>query len=133
MDPPELDRCIGLRAYGSRFEGIGGRIRVEIDEFHVEELIDKCVLEGVKPKPDHEHRYLLIKIRKKGVDTIHALKFVERIFGARFRVLGLKDASSISVQYAASKRRDLCVGWADLPSWLSIECLGYIDLSLIHI
>ncbi len=119
MIAPAEDREIGIRYYCTEFEGIGGRIRVRPEDFVVEELLNPRVF-----RPLRSGRYQVLKLIKKGMDTIHACRVVERLTGARIRYFGMKDSRAVSVQYVISDRP---IEEGELTRQLRLEHVGYLD------
>lgn len=72
---PDLDSQIGILVYSTKFSGIGGKIRVEPEDFQVSELIsDKS-----KKSINDENGYAVYKLKKKKLILImHYLEFLER-------------------------------------------------------
>ncbi len=66
---PDLDSQIGITVYSTKFTGIGGRIRVEPEDFQVTELISEKVQNSI----NDQNGYAVYKLKKKKIDTNHAL------------------------------------------------------------
>ena len=71
---PDLDSQIGISVYSTTFPGIGGKIRVEPEDFQVSELIS----EKSKKSINDQHGYAVYKLKKKKIDTNHALSGIFR-------------------------------------------------------
>jgi len=69
---PNLDSLIGISVYSTNFNGIGGKIRITPEDFHVSELIS----EKAKKSIDDIDGYAVYKLKKKKIDTNHALSDV---------------------------------------------------------
>jgi len=70
----DLDSQIGIQVYSTRFPGIGGKIRVESEDFQVSEIISEKAENSIK----EEDGYAVYKLKKKKIDTNHALSDIFR-------------------------------------------------------
>ena len=95
---PNLDSQIGITVYSTEFNGIGGKIRAEPEDFQVTEIISQRAQNSINAKEG----YAVYKLKKKKIDTNHALSDVFRKKGIRLKSLGLKDASAITEQFVCS-------------------------------
>jgi len=95
---PNLDSQIGITVYSTEFNGIGGKIRIEPEDFQVTEIISQRAQNSINA----EEGYAVYKLKKKKIDTNHALSDVFRKKGIRLKSLGLKDASAITEQFVCS-------------------------------
>ena len=66
---PEIDSQIGITVYSTTFDGIGGKIRINPEDFEVSEKISDKSLNSVK----EQDGYVVFKLKKKKIDTNHAL------------------------------------------------------------
>jgi len=95
---PNLDSQIGITIYSTKFYGIGGKIRVIPEDFQVTEIISERAQKSI----NDQEGYAIYKLKKKKIDTTHALSDVFRKKGIRLKSLGLKDASAITEQFVCS-------------------------------
>ena len=95
---PDLDSQIGISVYSTKFDGIGGKIRITPEDFEVSEKISEKTLNAI----NQEEGYAVYKLQKKRIDTNHALSDIFRKKGIRLKSLGLKDASAITEQFVCS-------------------------------
>ena len=95
---PDLDSQIGISVYSTDFNGIGGVIRVTPEDFLVSEMISEKSQNSIKENDG----YAVYKLKKKKIDTNHALSDIFRKKGIRLKSLGLKDASAITEQFVCS-------------------------------
>ena len=98
---PKLDPQIGISVYSTKFEGIGGKIRVNSEDFEVSEVISDKSLKLISEQGD----YAVYKLKKKNIDTNHALSDIFRKKGLKLKALGLKDASAITEQFVCSNNK----------------------------
>ncbi|MCE8422598.1 MAG: tRNA pseudouridine(13) synthase TruD [Candidatus Methanoperedens sp.] len=87
------DNTIGINLYYSKTPGLGGRIRSEIDDFHVEEL--------TKRSETTNGKYLIVELTKRNWDTHHLMKELSKIMRVsqnRFGWAGTKDKRAITKQ-----------------------------------
>ena len=97
----DIDSQIGISVYTTKFPGIGGKIRISPEDFEVSELISKHATNSITD----ESGYAVYKLKKKKIDTNHALSGVFRKTGVRLKSLGLKDASAVTEQYVGSPHK----------------------------
>ncbi len=83
---PNLDTQIGISVYSTNFDGIGGKIRVQSEDFQVTEIISKRSQKSI----NEQDGYAVYKLTKKKIDTNHALSSIFRKKGIRLKSLGLK-------------------------------------------
>jgi len=98
---PNLDSQIGITVYSTSFNGIGGKIRVSPEDFAVSEIISEKSLHSIK----EQDGYAVYKLKKKKIDTNHALSEIFKKKGIRLKSLGLKDASAITEQFVCSNNK----------------------------
>ena len=98
---PEIDSQIGISLYTTDFSGIGGKIRIKPEDFEVSELISKRATNSITA----ESGYAIYKLKKKKIDTNHALSGIFRKTGTRLKSLGLKDAFAITEQFVGSPHK----------------------------
>jgi len=104
-----LDVKLGMKVYVSDTPRIGGRIRSELEDFIVEEVL----LDGSKASVHicmDEHQilgrggYLICILIKKGCDTLTAIEKISRCIGVglnRIGFAGIKDAQALTAQYVS--------------------------------
>ncbi|MGY5147323.1 MAG: tRNA pseudouridine(13) synthase TruD [Candidatus Nitrosopumilus sp. bin_7KS] len=122
---PDLDSQIGILVYSTKFPGIGGKIRVEPEDFQVSELIS----EKSKKSINDEHGYAVYKLKKKKIDTNHALSGIFRQKGIRLKSLGLKDASAVTEQFVCSGNKGKPIENFSSDKY-SLEHLGFVKKPL---
>lgn len=96
----DYDTRIGIIGYVTKTAGIRGRIRHSVDDFVVEEVIDRRYLESIQAQYQGPS-FAIFTLAKTNIDTIHAVKAVSRMFGCGVRILGLKDSRASTKQYLA--------------------------------
>ncbi len=122
---PNLDSQIGITVYSTEFNGIGGKIRVEPEDFQVTEIISQRAQNSIN---DHEG-YAVYKLKKKKIDTNHALSDVFRKKGIRLKALGLKDASAITEQFVCSGNKGKPIENFSTDKY-SLEKIGFVKKPL---
>ena len=122
---PNLDSQIGIEVYSTKFSGIGGKIRVEPEDFQVTELISKKVENSI----NDQNGYAVYKLKKKRIDTNHALSGIFRQTGLRLKSLGLKDASAVTEQFVCSGHAGKAIENFSSDKY-SLEHLGYVKKPL---
>ena len=117
---PEIDRTIGIGVYATPFPGLGRGygIRAAPDDFVVSEILSPAALRMIcdhgaggngsnngNADADASAKgtgYAVYVLRKRGIDTAHALGAIRKMTGAKLKPLGLKDASAATMQYVCS-------------------------------
>jgi tRNA pseudouridine13 synthase len=122
---PDLDSQIGILVYSTKFSGIGGKIRIEPEDFQVSELIS----EKSKKSISDQHGYAVYKLKKKKIDTNHALSGIFRQKGIRLKSLGLKDASAVTEQFVCSGNKGKAIENFSTDKY-SLEHLGFVKKPL---
>jgi len=122
---PQIDSQIGISVYSTKFPGIGGKIRVEPEDFQVSELIS----EKVKNSINDQNGYAVYKLKKKKIDTNHALSGIFRQKGIRLKALGLKDASAVTEQFVCSGNKGKSIESFSSDKY-SLEKLGFVKKPL---
>lgn len=122
---PELDSQIGILVYSTNFEGIGGKIRDSPEDFEVTEIISAKSQKAISS----DDGYAVYKLRKKKIDTNHALSDVFRKKGVRLKSLGLKDASAVTEQYVCSGNKGKAIDDYSTEKY-SLRKIGYVKKPL---
>ena len=122
---PEIDSQIGISVYTTKFSGIGGKIRNDPEDFEVSELISKRATNSITP----ESGYAVYKLKKKKIDTNHALSGIFRKTGVRLKSLGLKDASAVTEQFVGSPHKGKPIEDFSTEKY-SLEKIGYVKKQL---
>jgi len=122
---PKIDSQIGISVYSTNFSGIGGKIRIEPEDFQVSELISDKAKNSIK----EENGYAVYKLKKKKIDTNHALSGIFRKKGIRLKSLGLKDASAVTEQFVCSGNKGIGIDNFSSDKY-SLEKLGFVKKPL---
>jgi len=122
---PKIDSQIGISVYSTKFEGTGGKIRTSSENFEVSEVISDKSLKLISEQSD----YAVYKLKKKNIDTNHALSDIFRKKGLRLKALGLKDASAITEQFVCSNNKGRSID-NYVSSKYSLEKIGYVKKPL---
>lgn len=99
---PEIDLQIGISVYSTNFNGVGGKIRANLDDFEVTEILSEKSLKSINSSDG----YPVYKLKKRNIDTNHALQDVYKKRGIRLKALGLKDSSAITEQYVCANAKE---------------------------
>ncbi len=122
---PKLDSLIGISVYSTNFEGIRGKIKATPEDFEVSEVISDKSLKLISEQSD----YAVYKLKKKKIDTNHALSDIFRKKGLRLKALGLKDASAVTEQFVCSNNKGKSIdNYASLK--YSLQKIGYVKKPL---
>jgi tRNA pseudouridine13 synthase len=122
---PKIDSQIGISIYSTKFEGTGGKIRNTSDDFEVSEVISEKSLKLILEQSD----YAVYKLKKKNIDTNHALSDIFRKKGLRLKALGLKDASASTEQFVCSNNKGRSID-DFISSKYSLKKIGYVKKPL---
>jgi len=122
---PDLDSQIGITVYSTKFNGIGGKIKVKPEDFQVTEVISQRAQNSINV----EEGYAVYKLKKKKIDTTHALSDVFRKKGIRLKSLGLKDASAITEQFVCSGNKGKAIENFSTEKY-SLEKIGFVKKPL---
>ena len=98
----QIDSCAGIECYCTSFAGTGGSIKHGSEGFMVSELVNESL--DISLSYNENHRYPLYILEKRDIDSNHALFEIERELHMRFRVMGIKDAKAVTMQYAGMER-----------------------------
>ncbi len=113
MRVPELEKSLGIEAYVTGSQGIGGAIRQRVEDFAVEETLvdgskadidpsDNIAKHGVLGSSEARDRFLLCVLVKRDWDTLSAVKAIADqldISMGRISIGGMKDARAVTAQY----------------------------------
>jgi len=93
---PKIDSDLGI-VYCTSFSGCGGKIKAKSEDFAVSEVLSKIRFE--------DSGYAVYKLKKRNIDTHHALSKILKKHGLQLKALGLKDASAITEQYVCTTNK----------------------------
>ena len=122
---PDLDSQIGITVYSTNFSGIGGKIRSTPDDFQVSEIIS----DKTKNSISNQDGYAVYKLKKKKIDTNHALSDIFRKKGIRLKALGLKDASAVTEQFVCSGNKGKAIDDFSSEKY-SLQKIGFVKKPL---
>ena len=122
---PDLDSQIGISVYSTGFLGIGGKIRITPEDFHVSEKISEKSQNSI----NDQEGYAVYKLKKKKIDTNHAISDIFRKKGIRLKSLGLKDASAITEQFVCSGNKGKAIENYSTEKY-SLEKIGHVKKPL---
>lgn len=97
---PKADSKIGILSYSTAFHGIGGRIRESPEDFMVSEIISGRAQKAASKKDG----YAVYILRKRNVDTAHAISDIWKHRRRRLKPLGMKDSSAVTEQVVCSTK-----------------------------
>ncbi|HSB83326.1 MAG TPA: tRNA pseudouridine(13) synthase TruD [Nitrosarchaeum sp.] len=117
---PKIDSQIGISVYSTTFNGIGGQIRTEAEDFRVSEVISDKSLKLITLQDG----YAVYKLKKKKIDTNHALSDIFRKKGIRLKALGLKDAFAVTEQFVCSDNKGKSIDSYTSEKY-SLEKIGF--------
>jgi tRNA pseudouridine13 synthase len=75
------------------------------NDFYVSELINESFLKSpyFSSQQNKTNKFPLFLLEKNGLDSNHALIEIKKKTGLNLRILGIKDAKAITVQYASAE------------------------------
>jgi tRNA pseudouridine13 synthase len=143
---PDLDRLLGMEAYATTTEGIGGKIKEATEDFVVEEVLvdgSKASVQGevatkVLGSTQTPQRFLLCVLVKRNWDTFIAVKNLAKTLGIdqnRIQFAGIKDAKALTAQHITIENaaaEDLAK--AEVKD-ISVHPVGYVreQMSLFYL
>jgi tRNA pseudouridine13 synthase len=106
LKPPTLEREIGIECYKTQTEGIGGRIKQNLEDFVVEEITSESVIlqagrQSIKNLDEKQGLFVHCTLEKKNWDTMRAVKEIARRLGIsqkRIGYAGTKDKKAVTTQ-----------------------------------
>lgn len=122
---PALDSQIGISVYSTKFDGIGGKIRITPEDFKVSEKISEKTQNAINQKEG----YVVYKLKKKKIDTNHALSDIFQKKGIRLKSLGLKDAYAITEQFVCSGNKGKIIDDYSTEKY-SLKKIGFVKKPL---
>ncbi len=122
---PKIDSDIGILTYCTDFQGTGGRIKESPEDFEVSEVILEKIKNSIGDKGD----YAVYKLKKKNIDTSHALSDIFRKKGLRLKSLGLKDSFATTEQYVCSNNKGRFIDSFSSTKYL-LEKIGFVKKPL---
>ena len=122
---PKIDSQIGISVFSTKFNGIGGQIRTEAENFEVTEVLSEKSLKSIS----QQDGYAVYKLKKKKIDTNHALADIFRKTGIRLKALGLKDASAVTEQFVCSDNKGKSIDNFASEKY-SLEKIGFVKKPL---
>jgi len=122
---PKIDSQIGILVYSTKFNGIGGRIKDEAEHFQVNEVLSPKSLKSIISQDG----YAVYKLKKKKIDTNHALSDIFKKTGIRLKSLGLKDASAVTEQFVCSDSKSKSIDNYSSEKY-SLEKIGHVKKPL---
>ena len=126
-DVPNIDKMAGIKLYSTRFEGIGGSIKLKNEDFKVLELLVDSISNDISSFPDKSYRFPVFLLHKSGMDSNHAIIEISNQLGTRIKVLGIKDSKADTTQYATSDGKKFREG---KTTHTNLTLLGYSRQSL---
>lgn len=99
---PEIDRLAGIEYYSTRFNGIGGNIKNDDDDFNVKEILNPSFLKELTTQKSGINIFPVYEIEKKGMDSNHAVITLKKKLGINLKIVGIKDAKATTSQYAST-------------------------------
>jgi len=122
---PKIDSQLGISVYSTNFQGIGGKIRVEAEDFEVNEVLSEKSLKSIFK----QEGYAVYKLKKKKIDTNHALADIFRKKGIRLKSLGLKDSFAVTEQFVCSDNKGRMIESYASEKY-SLEHIGFVKKPL---
>jgi tRNA pseudouridine13 synthase len=127
INVPNIDKMAGIKLYSTRFEGIGGSIKLKNEDFKVLELLVDSISNDISSVPDKSYRFPVFLLHKSGMDSNHAIIEISNQLGTRIKVLGIKDSKADTTQYATSEDKKFREG---KTTHTNLTLLGYSRQSL---
>jgi tRNA pseudouridine13 synthase len=126
-DVPKIDRMAGIEIYSTKFDGIGGSIKVKNEDFKVLELLVESISRDISRNSDNSYRFPVLILQKKGLDSNHAIIEISNQLGTKVRVLGIKDSKAVTTQYGTCDNKKFRIGET---THTNLSLLGYSKHSI---
>ncbi|MBS7613898.1 tRNA pseudouridine(13) synthase TruD, partial [Candidatus Bathyarchaeota archaeon] len=97
IEPPELDKRLGMLVYVTKSPPVIGRIKESFEDFHVEEVIDLKIVNSRLDKG-----YAVYLMEKRCMDTFSAVAKTAKLLDVPVNAVGyagLKDTVAVTRQY----------------------------------
>ncbi len=120
-----IDFEIGISVYSTNFKGCGGKIRTQVEDFQVSEILSKKAMATIS----QEGNYTVYKLKKQGIDTNHSLSNIFKKHHLRLKSLGLKDASAITEQFVYTEKKIKSIESVSEKKY-SIKRIGFVKKPL---
>lgn len=121
----KIDFEIGISVYSTNFKGCGGKIRTQVEDFQVSEILSKKAMATIS----QEGNYSVYKLKKQGIDTNHSLSNIFKKHHLRLKSLGLKDASAITEQFVYAEKKIKSIESISEKKY-SIKRIGFVKKPL---
>jgi tRNA pseudouridine13 synthase len=95
VEPPSVEKEVGMEVYLTSSPGVGGRLRFFPEDFVVEEL-------SIPPRRVEDGRYIALRLRARDWETNRLVRELGRAMGiSRHRIgfAGTKDKRGVKVQF----------------------------------
>jgi tRNA pseudouridine13 synthase len=122
---PNIDFEIGISVYSTNFKGCGGKIRTQVEDFQVSEILSKKAMAAIS----QEGNYAVYKLKKQGIDTNHSLSNIFKKHHLRLKSLGLKDSSAITEQFVYTEKKIKSIDSVTEKKY-SIRRIGFVKKPL---
>ena len=120
--PPDSERAAGIGVYATDAPPCAARLRTEPDDFVVEEAFR---LGAVSTRP-LAGSVPLYRVEKRGIDTLHVARAMERVLKSRVAYAGMKDKRASATQYMTpTSTRSERPSEVEDPSF-SAKLVGYL-------
>src|SRR5215470_6655502 len=100
---PQIDKLAGMDYYFTDFTGCGGSIKEKNEDFQVFEILDSSITKQISHAQTKYFKMPLYLLEKNNIDSIHAINKVFRKTRIKLKILGLKDAKAITLQYTTGE------------------------------
>ena len=100
---PQIDKLAGMDFYFTDFVGCGGSIKEKNEDFQVFEILDSSITNQISHAQTKYFKMPLYLLEKNNIDSIHAINKVFRKARIKLKILGLKDAKAITLQYTTGE------------------------------
>ena len=100
---PPIDRLAGMDFYSTDFKGCGESIKDKNEDFQVFELLDSSISNQISKVQTKYYKIPIYVLEKNNIDSSHAIHKIFQKMRTKLRILGLKDAKAITLQYATGQ------------------------------
>lgn len=122
---PSIDQLAGIKHYCTAFRGIGGKIKRDPVDFQVKEILNKPYFENVSKDSNSTYRFPVYILKKRNIDSNHAIIEIRDQLNLELKVIGIKDAKASTTQYATTTHKLRNIPFKAKTYHTDLYLLGY--------
>lgn len=127
---PSIDRLAGIEHYCTSFVGTGGKIKRDPADFMVKEILNRRYFNYFSKNSSSAYCFPVFTIKKRNIDSNHAIIEIRDQLKLDLKVIGLKDAKATTMQHATTTSRVKSIPLEAKTRHTEINLLGYARVPL---